>query len=79
MSLTYIKVACGLLLLASLFALVILGRWDADQYATLVVSILTGIGAHAATAWQPKPSPVAAEPVSETNPTNQTTSQGTPQ
>ena len=53
MSILYIKVGCGLLLLGSLFFLVFTGKWDAASYAELVVGLLTGVGAHAATAWQP--------------------------
>ena len=62
MNLTYLKVASGLLILGSLFYLVCAGKLDATSYAELAIGLLTGVGAHAATAWQPSEKTNAAPP-----------------
>ena len=48
-----LKVSVGLLLIATLFVLVLLGKWTAEAYAALIVPLIVAWGAHVMTAWQP--------------------------
>ena len=43
----------GALLIASLFVLVCMGKYDPGEYAALVTALLTAFGAHKATAYTP--------------------------
>ena len=50
----WIKYAFVLIVMASLYSLVVLGKLDAQVYVGLVTSVLGAAGAHMATTWQPQ-------------------------
>ena len=65
MNSTNLKYTLGFLALVSLFALVLLGKWDAASYAELVIGLITGAGAHAVATYKPAVSPAPVAPASQ--------------